>query len=56
MGNRVAIEQKVAALKVIKKRKQRYKDGEATHAGRAAVGSGGRLCSHSTLTVRSVMA
>ena len=52
MGNRVTIEQKAAALRVVEKRRQRHKDSDAGHAGRAAVGNGGSLCSHSTLTVR----
>jgi hypothetical protein len=43
-------------LEVVKKRKQRHKDGYTGHTGRAAVANSGCLHSPFTLTVRSVMA
>ena len=53
VGDRSAIEQKVPALKVVEKRKQRHEDSDARHAGRAAVSNDRCLCAHD---VRSVMA
>ena len=47
--DRVAIEQKVAVSKVVKKGKQRNEDSDPGHAGRAEVGNGGCLHTHSAL-------
>src|SRR6202140_5787091 len=41
--DRVAIQQKIASLEVVKKGKQRYQDSHPGHTGRAAVANGGSL-------------
>jgi hypothetical protein len=40
----VAVQQKIASLEVVKKRKQRHQDSHPGHTGRAAVANGG--CPH----------
>jgi hypothetical protein len=56
VGDGIAIEQKIASLKVVKEGKQRHKDSDPGDAGRATVGNGGSLRSHFALAAGLVMA
>src|SRR5271157_5518973 len=55
VGDRIAVEQKIASLKIVKKRKQRHEDSDSGDTGRTAVGNGDCPHVHSALAGGLVM-